>query len=307
MFNIVSPFMPFESQCLMVLQHFNQLFEIEKLVAACRDARPSVKEFSLLAPRVGLIAVPKQDAFEVFVRKGPQPFMDVAAFLLKLTTWQAAVCMVVTDNSSGTGTLVANDIVLTNYHVVKPVLRADGTLTSPITCLFDKKTTASGTDVVPELPVQVSKVLAFSPYADEDLTASAISSDPCRLDYALLQLESPIGNAPIITGGDLRGFIQVPAAPAPLDVGSGLLVLQHPLGESMKIDLGSATLTGTTRLRHNVNTSHGSSGAPVFDAGLNLVAIHHAGYNWPAYTHPVNQAIPTSLIKADANARGVAI
>jgi V8-like Glu-specific endopeptidase len=76
----------------------------------------------------------------------------------------------------------------------------------------------------------------------------------------------------------------------------------------MKIDLGSVTETGPARFRHTVNTEPGSSGAPVFDAALNLIGIHHAGQSGgpgPALTY--NEGIPLGAILTDARAKQVAI
>jgi V8-like Glu-specific endopeptidase len=49
-----------------------------------------------------------------------------------------------------------------------------------------------------------------------------------------------------------------------------------------------------TRVLYNVNTQAGSSGAPCFNAKLELIALHHAGgKDWPAAgNYLFNQGIP---------------
>ena len=66
------------------------------------------------------------------------------------------------------------------------------------------------------------------------------------------------------------------------------------------IDLGSVTAVRPTRLRYNVNTAPGSSGAPVFNRLLELVAIHHVGKDWPTVQMPYNQGIPVDVIRSHA-------
>ena len=177
---------------------------------------------------------------------------------------------------------------------------------SAISCLFDHKQGADGY-TTPGTSVKVTDVPVSSPHAEEDLKPDGTNTAADKLDYAMLRLERRLSEAPVVNGGTERGFVPVAKPPRTAKVPEGLLVLQHPTAKPMKIDIGAVTWTGATRLRHSVNTEEGSSGGPVFDAGLNLVAIHHAGYDWPNPPVPHNQAVPLALILADARARGVEV
>ena len=304
--NIAAPALPFQHQVLAIHEHFDQRNQTQHLIAALRDARPDVPELVALADRAGFTQVPPRTSLEVLVRKHGQAYQDVMVFRAELAKREAAVCRVETPATYGTGSLIGPDLVLTNHHVVAAALDAAGRIAGAISCLFDHK---EGTDgyTTPGKLVKVMDVPASSSHAEEDLKPDADSTPPGKLDYAVLRLESKIGEAPVVDGGAARGFIAVTRAPRVADVSDGLLVLQHPKALPMKIDIGAVTWAGATRMRHSVNTEEGSSGAPVFDANLNLVAIHHAGYNWPSPRLPYNQAIPLALIAAHARARGVEV
>ena len=64
-------------------------------------------------------------------------------------------------------------------------------------------------------------------------------------------------------------------------------MLQHPKAKPMKIDIGTTTWTGVARVRHNVNTEGGSSGAPIFNAALELVGTPSCGIRLAARRPPV--------------------
>ncbi|MDR7117615.1 serine protease [Caulobacter sp. BE254] len=294
-----------EEQVLQTYQRFAMLNEVERLVAVLRDARPSVPDFAHVADRMGFTQLPVE-GLEALVRPAGTPFQDVDFFRATLSMRERAVCQVV-GSLTGTGTLIAPGYVLTNEHVVTRDLAADGSLTGAVVCVFDKKKGPNGY-VTPETRVAVKRVLATSTHAPTDESPGPLTEASDALDYALLELERKIDEEAVAAGGDPRGFVKLSdAAPVP-QVADGLIVLQHPDDLPMKIDLGSVKQVGETRLRHSVNTMKGSSGAPVFDAGLNMVAVHHAGHlDWPPATLGYNQAIPIGVILASLRAKGVTI
>jgi hypothetical protein len=157
-----------------------------------------------------------------------------------------------------TGCLVAPDVVLTNHHVVADVVDASRKLSGSLSCRFDYQTCASGY-TTPGKIVPVVEILACS-----------LGADTPNLDYALLRLETKVGLEPLIPGGDARGFVSWPPAPRMPAVSEGVVILQHPAGKPIKVDLGAVTGAPAARLNHTVNTEPGSSGAPVFDAALEL-------------------------------------
>jgi len=288
-----------------VVGHFNRFNTTEQLVAALRDSRPSVGGFARLADAAGFSSPAQSAALEAHVTRPESPYQDAVSFRADLARREAAVCQVRVGDVLGTGFLVANDLVLTNFHVVAGAMDAQCNLIASITCRFDHKASITGY-VTPAVDVSVTSVISSSPYGQEDLSPGNPSTSDVHLDYALLRLARVVGETPVIDGGEPRGTVSIVNARTAA-VNEGVLVLQHPLGEPMKIDIGAVTFAGAVRMRHTVNTDKGSSGAPVFDGALNLVALHHAGYDWPSGAMPFNQGVPVALILKHARQMGVAI
>jgi hypothetical protein len=306
-FNLTADVRSFPVQVMNVHDYFDRRNTTEHLVAALRDARPEVPELARVADSLGFTQLPPTRGLEVLVQHQDTPYQDVGDFRAGLSKRELGVCQVLAGGMTGTGTLIAPDIVITNRHVVAAAMDTNGSLTQPTTCRFDYKATPASGYVTPATDVRAVSVLASSPHAAEDTRLGPMTTSLAALDYALLKLERALDHAPLVTTGDERGFV-APDGAWPAIVDSAVLILQHPGGKPMKIDIGSITDVGSARMRHTVNTEPGSSGAPVFDAGLRMIAIHHAGQNnGPAPGMTYNQAIPLALILADARAKGVMV
>jgi hypothetical protein len=301
---LTNPIRPWSLQVINIHDYFDKRNETEHLVSALRDARPNVPEFAKVADGMGFAVI--STGLEVLVQTGRTPYQDVDVFRAKLATIEAAICQVDIDGATGTGTLIGADLVITNRHVVAARIGTDGKLTGPATCRFDYKTNGEGY-TTPATEVAAHLLLASSPHAPQDTVIGPMATDLAALDYAILKLDRKFADEPVVAGGNPRGRIEVAGAPT-AGVDAGVLVIQHPGGKPMKIDFGSVTEVGPARFRHTVNTEPGSSGAPVFDAALRLVGIHHAGHTGgpgPALTY--NEGIPLGAILTDAVAKGVAI
>lgn len=292
----------FDTQVLDVISHFDRRYSAEELLMAVRDARPRQPEFVALAELAG--STQYGEGLEVYLVPGQPPSPDTVDFRVKLAQRENAVCRVQTASGSGTGFLVGKNMVLTNHHVVPAT--AIGPLDKPVVCLFDHKMGQNGY-TTPTLRATVTQVLAFSPPATEDYLPDGVAIDPDRLDYVLLELSTNVGEQPIVSGFEPREFIPLGPEPAMPAVDTGIIILQHPLGQVMKVDLGSVTWQSGTRLRHNAATAKGSSGAPLFDVQLRLIGLHHAGQEWPEVQKPYNQAIPISLVAEDLRNKMIAI
>ena len=127
---------------------------------------------------------------------------------------------------------------------------------------------------------------------------------PDELDYALIRLADPVGDLPL--GGasadpeaQPRQWIDTNADAPTLAAGNQVFLLQHPKGKPLQLAVGTVTEFNAagTRIRYDANSRDGSSGSPVFDADLRLVALHHA--HDPAYPPAWNQAIPLASIQKD--------
>jgi S1-C subfamily serine protease len=283
----------FGAQVVSVLSHFNKRNIAEHLIRAMRDARPHNADFIALSDMAGFTAI--GPGLEAYLVPGQAASPDAVDFRVMLGLRENAVCRVEMGTSRGTGILVGPNLVLTNQHVVRT--GTDGTLPAPVTCLFDHKRASNGY-TTPTRQVKVTRVLASSPPAPEDHQAGE-AVDPDRLDYALLELESDAGNDAIVDGFEPRGFVTMEPGVGVPDFDTGIIILQHPLAQPMKVDLGSVTKVAGTRIWHNAGTTKGSSGAPLFDVQLRLVGLHHAGYAPGEVQLPHNQAVPLALILAD--------
>ena len=176
----------------------------------------------------------------------------------------------------GSGFLVADDVVLTNCHVVNDLLQP-----------------AAAT---PAVQFGFRKVAGGETASDEIIELSGGRSDwvigespEAELDYALVRLPKGTGR---------------PVMPTPLPyvftAGDIYFILQHPKGAPMKI--GAGTLVGTTqgpaRVNYTTNSEKGSSGSPVFTLGWQPVALHRSG------TLGYNSGVPLSVIYDHAMAAG---
>lgn len=265
---------------------------------------------------LGPIPLPATDGgFEVQVRK-TIPYLDVGIWREQLSALEGRVCRVEVGDPAGlmgTGFLIGPDAVLTNYHVVQPVIEKRSSC-DRVRCRFDFKRLANGADAEGVVVgLRSDWLIDASKYSDAEAARSPTPPDPSpdELDYALVRLARPLGREPLdpnprpgATGVPTRGWIQVPSAPPSLTRQMPLAVLQHPNQESLKLALDTEGVTEVnpsgTRVRYKTNTEAGSSGAPCFDLKWNLVALHH--YGDPAFDGFTrlgdwNQGVPIGMIR----------
>ena len=292
---------------LKLVEYFDRKNEVERLVAAVRDARPSVSEFLELAEAAGLLTLPDQASLQALVRptKGGRIGDDPTGFRRKLAAAENSICRIrIGGRRHGTGMLVGESLVLTNFHVIEEAVE-DGKLRD-VVCQFDYRENEAG-EINPPTPIDATEVAASSPYAPDDLKAEPVNGSSEFLDYAILVLPRKVSSQPIVFGGEVRGHTALSdTAPMP-GQNQGILLLQHPNAQPMRVELGAVTWHNEMRIRHSASTLGGSSGSPIFDAELTPIALHHAGYEWPDLDPPINQAIPMSMIVKDARAKGVAL
>ena len=179
-----------------------------------------------------------------------------------------AVCKVsFTDRSTtGTGVLIAPDLVLTNYHVLsRQVVEERSQLAEKAKTLLFEFGFVSEEHNEPVSP-DTFVVDATDPVVD--------SSPPLQLDYALLRVETKIVHTNYIKPVD------IPTTSPVLKPNDGLNVLQHPEGDVMQVSLSASGVVQTNDDRGRVwyvnRTRGGSSGSPCFNSNWELVALHHA-------------------------------
>lgn len=281
------------------------------LVAAARERRPKNLEIGAVADEVGLTIAGSRlinksgSSLEALINANAK-FIKMAEFLPRLAQLEGQVCWIKIPGGGGTGFLVGPDLVLTNYHVVDPLLK--GTVSpAQVKCQFDYREPIDGSKLTTKKITEVDLhpqqwLLDKQPPSDFDWDPALGDAAPFEADYALIRLSEEIGELPV--GGDTvdanatkRGWIGV-SEDAPAMVGGNLLfLLQHPSGEPLQLTVGTVKqFNGNgTRMRHDANSKTGSSGSPCFDADLKLTALHHA--HDPADPPKWNQAIPFGWIQ----------
>lgn len=200
------------------------------------------------------------DTIELQSWFAPEPTEWDVGFMAKAIENAASVCLVSVpgNGEKGTGVLIGERLVLTNYHVVQSVL--DGGLqmhpASLIEVMFGKY--GDGSAVVTTTLDPVEPVLDWSPTT--------------QLDYALLKLSGTVGGLASRRAATL-------SATTP-NLKAALNILQHPRGGDMKlVPTGNAVThidAAAGLIQYVTRTSKGSSGAPCFDDQWEVVAIHHA-------------------------------
>lgn len=180
----------------------------------------------------------------------------------------------------GTGFLIADRLLLTNHHNVEHDQL--GPVTS-VVADFDHE------EQPPEEPVVrrglVPDIVKCSAY-----------------DWAVIPLESPVARAPLALG-----------SPFPTSEDDTLIIIQHPLGgvKQFTIDYLSVRHADDDVVQYLADTQKGSSGAPVFNSRMHVVALHHAevavqsGGTGPAPPTYRNEGVQIERVMAGLDCKGV--
>lgn len=180
--------------------------------------------------------------------------------------------------------------MLTNHHVVHSGQNGERI---DVQFRFDARDDTEG------IVVRVEAETAAMTESPSGGAAQEVGTDsgPDELDFVVLKLDP---------AADLLGRAPLRIAPAGASaLGQPLLVLQHPLGESLQVCVGSIVGVNTsgTRLHHNATTQPGSSGSPCLSSiDLALVAVHTSG---SGSRH--NNAVPFSRVVTALRNSGVAV
>ncbi len=196
----------------------------------------------------------------------------------------------------GTGFLVADDLVLTNYHVMHGTMSPGTDQPAQVQLRFDAVGVAAGR--VAKVAGGDWLVAKSQPGAKEWGVIGGGDPTLTQLDFALLRLAEPVGKD--AGGGAPRGHVRIENADIAAQALSPLVVLQHPLGASLQICLGAFDQPNAngTRLRHTATTQAGSSGSPCLSMDLKVVGLHNGGLGGR------NTAIPLPLIASVINKNG---
>lgn len=149
------------------------------------------------------------------------------------------------ENAYGTGFLIQPDLILTNHHNISNEEYGD---IQAVTVEFDYE---------PGFP---GKPLVLQGKTD------TIEKDS-KHDWAVVQLEHIVDRQPI-------------ALSTPYHIGKNdpIIIIQHPLGayKQFAIDPMSIQYIDENVIQYLADTQKGSSGSPVFNIKMHLIALHHA-------------------------------
>lgn len=206
--------------------------------------------------------------------------------------------------SKGSGFLIGPHLILTNYHVIAPLLQPDQTpLSSGIRLgvAFDFHEVER--DHVPQMTYQAdfksdhSWLVAHSLYVPPDAETAPLLG--MNLDYAVIRLNG--------RPGDQRGYYGFDELPELPDLGATLHVWQFPMGNALRAttsirvaappDLAGPPGQVPPRIYHEANTLVGSSGSLILDGDYQPVGLHDAGFNpkLPA-AEQKNRGVPLRLV-----------
>jgi hypothetical protein len=287
--------MPGDPELLAFAQHFG---DAPRVVTATGEP---------LAPVAGA-------GLEVKIRETGSTF-DIGPWLRRVAEISARVCRIEYPEQHGqaTGFLVGPDLVLTNYHAVKPII-AQPELAGTVTLRFGYKVADSGVVVEPGVVYGLADpgwlAHASKPADHEDRgLPGADDPDPSELDFAFLHVAGSPGDDPIAASSSdpqpaRRGWIEGPIQDYDFTHNPSLAIVQHPDGKPMQIALDTQAVLGMngngTRVRYATTTEPGSSGSPCFGPDWQWVALHHMGD--PKYLRGAkpefNQGIPVAAIRA---------
>ena len=156
--------------------------------------------------------------------------------------------------TSGTGFLLAGDLLVTNHHVLP-----DAISVSNCRCLFDYRHLATGA---------LSEGNVETPAADGEFRTSAND------DISVVRLGRGTN--------DRWGQLSLSAGSPPGRL-SPANIIQHPGGRPKEIGFhhNFVMFSDEQRIQYLTDTEPGSSGAPVFDNRWMVIAVHHSGGRIP--------------------------
>ena len=224
-------------------------------------------------------------------------FASLAEFRCGLAAAEARTARILVDHRPrGTGFLVGERLLLTNWHVVAGA-------TGALQAQFDYNLDDAGNEV------SAGRKVAFAAqwdvrHSDHAGHAEELGADgpSARIwDYALVRLAEPVGKQPLgapAGGGNPRKYFKLSVVPEPFDPDQPVLIVGHPNGLPMQLSFaapaGARLTTHKTRVRYDTNTEAGSSGSPVFDKNWRVIALHHG-------SGPTGDPGPLNMVVADFN------
>jgi len=158
---------------------------------------------------------------------------------------------------TGTGFLVASDLLLTNHHVIDCQSTAED-------CLFQFNYQLSRTGKA--LPTQTARIAPGGLFYSSPM--APFNATPEELDFTIVQLADVPEGLPHLT-----------LKPSSVERDSRVTIIQHPGGNYKKISMQNNFVEYADELvlQYTTSTEPGSSGSPVLNDAFDVVAVHHSG------------------------------
>jgi len=190
------------------------------------------------------------------------PFLDVGTLQGAMLNVNSVCLIKINGKDMGTGFLIADDLVLTNHHVMSSEFRN----TEEQILKNARNTTLHFGHISPvrgePIQEQVFKL---------DSTQLIVAKD-IDLDFALLRVEPGIKEA--------KGLTRVEFAAQAAAEQDTLNMLQHPGGQLMQLALSGNGVTYVSgdgmRMEYVTPAAKGSSGSPCFNEQWKVVALHRS-------------------------------
>ena len=176
----------------------------------------------------------------------PIHFLEVGALKAR-----AVVRIAFPNNSSGSGFLTENNLLITNHHVLPNAEAAEQAI---VQCNYQR--TANLLEApLEEYRLDPKDAFATSPREEHDWTAVRVQGSP----------------------NEKWGALSLATANPQKD--DWINIIQHPAGGPKQIALYDNLIVyvDENRVQYLTDTLPGSSGSPCFDSDWNVVALHHSG------------------------------
>ena len=337
--NYVLMFGDYQDAINAMITAYNAQWKICRLVSALLNENPTNEKLLEFAWRHQIIKRPggamgqlgPEDGSLERMLEPKRGFTDVGQMLRQLGRVVNSVCQISYSLPEGitygTGFLIGNSTVLTNWHVVEKVTAANR---KEVKLKFDFRTGPDGVSLSPGVDYSLVDsdtdwLIDHSPYDALDKQIRTIDEEktldrnPENLDYAVLRVAGEPGNKPVgakaSQNAEPRGSLSLSEAiEVPAELDSSVWCFQHPYeqGQSLpqQVDWNKPGLLGgnpnKTRGWSDINTRPGSSGSPILTNKMQLCALHHAGgKDWPAPgQYLYNRGIPLVSIRELLTKRG---
>jgi S1-C subfamily serine protease len=149
-----------------------------------------------------------------------------------------------TERGHGTGFLIGHDLLLTNHHNTVHAVYG------PVTSLVAEFDFDQG--------VHIEKPLVRAAHVEDAV------GDPVD-DWAVVRLVTPVDRPPLPLG-----------SPFPVAIDDWVVIIQHPQGAFKQFALEPLAVrhVDSARIQYVADTQQGSSGSPVFNERMHVIALH---------------------------------